>query len=423
MKAKPEQTSIICSAFAEMQTKEDLVKVLNLAKHIVYGSKTKDFALKNITFYADPRIAGNRYTVFKIPKKQGGTRTIHAPVPGLKAILRCLNFVLLCIYDTDYEDSAMGFIPGRSIKDNAARHSGKRFVYNIDLKDFFPSIDLHRVKAVLQQTPFNLSGEKEPLAFLIANLCCEVIDVQRLDKDGIFIEKAMAVLPQGAPTSPAITNFIARKIDRRLKGVSKRFGATYTRYADDITFSSQHDLYDKENEFLLEVRRIITDQGFVINESKVRLQQHWFRQEVTGLIVNKHPNIPRNYVKQLRQWLYLWETYGYEKATLLFRRDYVGKLSTLKSGVPPLERVLEGKLLYMKMVVGKDHSTYLKLNERYILLCGDQTIEKVTMPNLDEELQELIRVIKIDIDAYLEEAQQYLIINNENSISDEQAIG
>lgn len=195
MKPNPDQTAQIRAAFAEMRSKEDLVKVLNLAKKSLYGNKATDFALKNITYYADQRIVKNRYTTFKIPKKRTGFRTIHAPVPGLKAILRCLNFVLLCVYEDEYVDNAMGFIPGKSIKDNAVRHAGKHYVFNIDLKDFFPSIDLYRVKAILQLPPFNLKNEQEPLAYLLANLCCEAMEVERKDASGDLIKKTAAVLP------------------------------------------------------------------------------------------------------------------------------------------------------------------------------------------------------------------------------------
>ncbi len=424
MKPNAEQSSQIRASFAEMRSKEDLVKVLNLAKKILYGRRAPDFALKNITYYADQRISNNRYATFQIPKKRGGHRTIHAPVHGLKAILRTLNFVLLCVYKDVYEDNAMGFIPGKSIKDNALRHAGKHYVYNIDLKDFFPSIELYRVKAILQLPPFNLKNEQEPLAYLLANLCCEAMEVQRSNESGDLIKKMAAVLPQGAPTSPSLTNFIARRMDRRLKGAAKRFGVTYTRYADDITFSSNHNVYQKESEFILEVRKIIAEQGFLINESKVRLQQSGFRQEVTGLIVNAHPNVPSQYVKQVRQWIYLWERYGFVKATHYFRRDYLlNSANAQQVVIPPLDRVLEGKLRYMRMVVGENHPTWQKLNARFILLVGDRIIEKTDVPDLDEALENLFVDIRKDIDAFIAEARQFLLITQEDSIDDEETIG
>lgn len=423
MKPTTEQTAHIRAAFAEMRSKEDLARVLNLAKKAIYGSKSIDFAVKNITYHADPRIPQKRYTLFLIPKKRGGYRTIHAPVPGLKAILRCLNFVLLCVYDGKYEDNAMGFIPGRSVKDNAGRHAGKHYVFNIDLKDFFPSIDLYRIKAILQLPPFNLKNEQEPLAYLIANLCCEAIDVERRDAKGELYKKTAAVLPQGAPTSPALTNFIARRMDRQLKGVAKRFGVAYTRYADDITFSSNHNVYQKESEFILEVRKIIAEQGFLINESKVRLQQSGFRQEVTGLIVNTHPNVPSEYVKQIRQWIYLWETYGFVKATHFFRRDYIHKTSNTQGVIPPLDRVLEGKLRYMQMVVGEGHPTWQKLNARFVQLSGDRIIEKTEVLDLDEALESLFQDVGKDLDDFIADAQQFDLINQEDTQDDEETIG
>src|SRR5690606_14368924 len=123
------------------------------------------------------------------------------------------------------------------------------------------------------------------------------------------------VLPQGAPTSPVLTNAICERLDVRLHGVAKRFGMNYTRYADDLTFSSMHNtyeikpgvsakIYEKDSAFDQEVRRIIADQNFHIKESKVRLQKPGYRQEVTGLSVNNKINVSGRYVKQLRQWIF-----------------------------------------------------------------------------------------------------------------------
>lgn len=101
---------------------------------------------------------------------------------------------------------------------------------------------------------------------------------------------------------------ICERLDIRLSGVAKRFGLKYSRYADDITFSSMHNVYQKDSEFLIEIARIITDQNFHIKESKTRLQKQGFRQEVTGLIVNDKPNVNKRYISQLRMWIYCWGT-------------------------------------------------------------------------------------------------------------------
>ena len=421
MKADPEKIPEIRASFARMETKDDLVKALNLAKEILYGKGVNEFSLKNITYYADTRFQRKRYSEFQNHKKQGGTRTIHAPVPGLKAILRCLNLLLLSVYEDGYENEAMGFIPGKSIKNNAEWHTGKSFVFNIDLKDFFSSIDLYRVKTIFQLPPFNLKGEKEPLAYLMARLCCEKMEVVRKDNLGAEIKKVATVLPQGAPTSPAITNFIARKMDRRLKGVAKRFGVAYTRYADDITFSSNHNVYKKGGDFLLEVEKIISEQGFCINESKVRLQQREYRQEVTGLIVNEHPNVPRKFVKQMRQWIYLWEHYGYEKANLFFRRDYSQKAGRVLAFIPPLDLVLDGKLKYMKMVVGPEHTTWMKLNSRYSLLTQDRVISDPDLLDINKALESLFVEMRKNIDEFIAEVNYHQETNQAINIDDNEA--
>ncbi|MCS6834005.1 MAG: reverse transcriptase domain-containing protein, partial [Flammeovirgaceae bacterium] len=138
------------------------------------------------------------------------------------------------------------------------------------MKDFFHTFDRNRVKMAFMYEPFNLKGDREPLAFLLASLCTHPLEIEGEIK---------TVLPQGSPTSPTLTNILCRKLDRRLTGLANRFGATYTRYADDITFSSSHNIY-KDEEFEKELKRIIEeDRKLVINEEKTRLQKATYRQE------------------------------------------------------------------------------------------------------------------------------------------------
>jgi Reverse transcriptase (RNA-dependent DNA polymerase) len=217
------------------------------------------------------------------------------------------------------------------------------------------------------------------------------MDVERQSESGELVSKKLPVLPQGAPTSPTLTNIICRRLDFYLKAAGKRFGATYSRYADDISFSGNRHIYQKEGEFIKEIRRIIQVQGFLVNESKVRLLRPWHRQEVTGLTVNMKPNVKREYVKEIRKWLYLWETYGRGKAEMLFKRDYVAAASSSATAVPPLDKVLEGKLRYMKMVVGEEQTTYSKLKERF-----DSLIHPNDLPvtpkgdDLDDQLESIL---------------------------------
>jgi len=364
-------------AFHAMTSKRDLLRLLNWVNYLIHGDKAKGFQLKSLTYYSNPNIAKNRYTSFAINKKSGGERTIHAPVKGLKAFQKALNVVLQCVH-TPHE-AATGFIWDKSIVDNARKHVGKHYVFNTDLKDFFPSIDQARFWGRLKHPPFNLNEENGTLklANIIAGLCGAELEVERL-KDGKWIQQNRFVLPQGAPTSPSVSNIIAKRLDYKLTGLAKRFGCTYTRYADDLTFSSMHNVYKKNSAFRNELKRIVEAENFHIKESKTRLIEDIYRQEVTGLVVNEKVNVNRRYVKTLRMWLYYWEKYGYEKAAEIFKKDYKKDKGHVKKGEPNFKKVLGGKLQYMKMVKGPKDGTYRKLKKRFDkLIAKDSVIKKV----------------------------------------------
>jgi RNA-directed DNA polymerase len=354
MKIEQAHIDQIRKQFAELQSKEDLVKLLSDAKNMLYGEEYKPVPLKSLTYYANPAHCKKRYKAFSIRKKSGKDRIIHAPVKGMKSLLRSLNFVLQCIYEP--HEAATGFVLERSIVDNAKKHVGHHYVLNMDLKDFFHTFDRNRVKMGFMYEPFNLNGDKEPLAFLLASLCTHPFEI-----DG----EIKTVLPQGSPTSPTLTNILCKKLDRRLTGLANRFGATYTRYADDITLSSPHNIYTDEI-LNKELKRIIEeDQELVINPKKTRLQKAGYRQEATGLIVNDKVNVRRRYVKQIRMWLYYWEKYGYEKAEQIFKRDYIADKGHVKNINAHLVNVLDGKLEFLKMVKGGEDSAYTRLKERF----------------------------------------------------------
>ena len=364
---------IILEEFPKMKTQEDLLDLLNDVKRFLDGNpeRFKPLSIKSLNYYKSIKVFGNeRYKSFSIKKKSGKLRTINAPCAGLKVFQTCLNYILQSFYQPNA--NACGFVPGRSVAYGAKKHVGKKFVLNIDLKDFFDAIEHHRVKTIFTLPPFNLKDDKEnpnSLPYLLANLCCHPKEVTRFDKDGNPFQCVRNVTPQGAPTSPIITNLICRQLDRRLLGLAKRFRVSYSRYADDITFSSNRkDVFEDGSAFRVELKRIIEeDQKFRINEEKTRVQSRAYRQEVTGLVVNSKVNLTKRYVKQIRMWLYLWEHYGYEKATVCFHRDYNKSKGHIKHGTK-LENVLEGKLNYMKMIVGADNAAYMKLAERFEIL-------------------------------------------------------
>lgn len=380
--------------FAKMQSREDLLELLNIAKQLIYGDEAHPIRLKALAYYCNPDIAKNRYREFAISKKSGGPRKIHAPVQGLKTIQKCLNLVLQCIFEP--HTAATGFVTGRSIVDNAMVHKGMHYVYNIDLKDFFPSIGFKRVKVCLGLPPFALNDEIQDgrglLAFFIAHLCCASMEVERKDKSGSWIKEVRFVLPQGAPTSPTITNVVSQRLDRKLTGVAKRFGANYSRYADDITFSSSHNIYQPGSEFIVELNRIVAGQRFDINPLKTRLQKSCYRQEVTGLVVNEKPNVHRRYVKKIRTMLHNWEKLGFHEANKIFLSEYAEDKGHVNKGVPDFVNVLAGKLEFLRMVKGSDDSTYKKMNQRF-----NDLIQKEKLSRIQEiDFNEIIEVMMKD---------------------------
>lgn len=368
MKLKPHSEKHIRESFAAMTSQEDFLALLNYVKKLRYGENTIPFALKHLMYHSNPDLNQKRYLKFSIKKKSGGERTIHAPNKGLKIIQQCLNSILQAVYTP--HAAANGFIPGKSIVSNAYQHTGKHYVYNIDLKDFFPSIDQARVWARLKYPPFNLNEEKGRLmiANRIASLCCHKMDVERLDADKNWIIESRNVLPQGAPTSPFLTNVICQKLDHQLATVTAKSNVAYTRYADDITFSSMHNVYQPDSPFLRKIEEIISGQGFTIKESKTRLQKQGYRQEVTGLIVNEKINVHRHMIKQVRLWLFYWEKFGIDRASVYFLKSYCQSKVLPPNGIPDLINVLGGKLDFIRMVKGADNKTYKDLYGRFNLL-------------------------------------------------------
>ncbi len=357
MKVTEEQqiNQTIKNQFAKLKSTGDLVDLINAVGELLYPeddpdklkAMVKPIKLKTVMFYANSQLSeGKSYKEFTVKKKSGGERTIAAPVKPLKLIQSALNVILSAIYEP--KSYVTGFVPHKSIVDNAKVHVNKNYVYNIDLVNFFPSIELHRIKAVLKLEPFSLNTEeREKLAFLIARLCC---------KDGR--------LPQGSPTSPVLSNIVCQQLDRRLNGLAKSANCRFTRYADDITFSANKDVFNQK--FKTELERIITEQHFAINQKKTRLQGLGYRQEVTGLIVNEKVNVTKRYIGEIRAMLNNWDKKGYEAAEQRFLEVYIPAKSHTKEGNKPnFKDVLWGKLQFLSMVRGKDDAIVVRYVEQY----------------------------------------------------------
>jgi retron-type reverse transcriptase len=244
----------------------------------------------------------HHYHSFTLPKKTGGERLISAPMPRLK---RAQYWVLDNILaKVPAHDAAHGFLAGRSIVSNAAPHAGHDVVINLDVKDFFPSIAFGRIKGV-----FRHLGYGEAMATLLALLCSENrAQAWQVDGEKLFVggKARERVLPQGAPTSPMLTNLLCRRLDRRLLGLARQLGFVYTRYADDLTFSALGEAArDNVGRLLGRVRWILRDEGFTPHPDKERVMRKGRRQEVTGLVVNADkPGVSRETRRRLRAALH-----------------------------------------------------------------------------------------------------------------------
>lgn len=353
-----------------LETPKDFLNLLNEIKADLLGDKSFPFSVRQLYILCNPKNDKKRYFSFEIPKKSGGSRQICAPSGNLKWFQICLNELFKALYTPS--PYAMGFTVGKSIVDNARMHTNQNYVFNIDLKDFFPSIDQARVWKRLQLAPFNFNPK---IAGLIAGLC-SIKSVRYSDNEAF---SKCYVLPQGAPTSPLLTNAICDTLDRRLHGLAKRFGLHYSRYADDITFSSMHNVYHPDGDFRNELERIITDQHFTINIKKTRLQHCSVRQEVTGIIVGQKLNVARKYVKDVRAILHIWEKYGINAAYATFYPRYKSEKCQLHRGEPNLINVISGKLCYLKMVKGEHDPVYAKLFSQFTRLTS--TEKQVANPN------------------------------------------
>ena len=277
-----------------MSTLEKLQKTKSLsglASLLGYKPKALSYILYKLP-------SEKKYIEFTIPKKNGGKRKIQAPTDQLKQLQRRLAGMLntcfeeTCIRSKPKRSLSHGFRKKHSIITNATKHKNKRYVFNIDLKDFFPSINFGRVRGFLiKNAHFNLDPK---VATVIAQIACH-------DNE----------LPQGSPCSPIISNLIGHLLDVRMANLAKKTKCTYSRYADDLTFSTNWKEFPEklaikingsDNEWVpgRALKKEIEKVGFTINEKKTSLQYKTARQITTGLVVNKKVNIKKEYYRQAR---------------------------------------------------------------------------------------------------------------------------
>jgi RNA-directed DNA polymerase len=236
------------------------------------------------------------YVCYRVPKKTGGERVILAPKRQLKALQRRVLDTLLAKVPAG--EAAHGFVRGRSILSNARPHVGKGVVLGLDLVDFFPSITFPRVRGIFVSLGYPFS-----VASALALLCTEH-EREAVEHAGrtLYVSVTPRALAQGAPTSPALANLAARRLDRRLAGLARHHGFDYTRYADDLTFSGADRAAALR--LLAAARRVVRDEQFEPHPLKTHLTQRSARQAVTGVVVNERPGLARSVRRRLRAMLH-----------------------------------------------------------------------------------------------------------------------
>ncbi len=285
--------------------------------------------LRHLCFHSEAS-EKTHYVYFEVPKRSGGTRLLAAPHRRLaKAQRWVLDNVLARVAATAH---AHGFVAGRSTVTNARPHVGKSVVVNLDLKDFFPSITFPRVRGLFESLGYS------PAAATVLALLVTESPRMAVEHDGRRYWAAMGdrALPQGACTSPAISNLVTRKLDRRLAGAVAKAGWAYTRYADDITVSAGKAQRRQVTLLAARVRHVVREEGFTVHEKKGRVQRAASRQEVTGIGVNDKLSLPRTEVRRLR--------------AILHAAKKTGLAAQNRDGREAFEAWLRGKIAYLQMV-------------------------------------------------------------------------
>lgn len=313
----------------------DLAKILNI----------KPAHLSYVLYILEDKEKISKYNTFQFPKRKGGVRTIQAPTERLKSIQSRLSELLyVCLREINLTKNishpiSFAYQPNVSIFENAKIHKKKKYVFNIDLKDFFNSINFGRVRGYFINNKF---FELNPnVATVIAQIAC--------------YENS---LPQGSPCSPIISHLIATILDQRLLSLAKKAGCSYSRYCDDITFSTNKTDFpkliaelDSDNTWnpSNELTKIISHSGFTINLEKVRMSYYSNQQSVTGLVVNKRVNTLRKYRDTVRALVHSYYTNGDFDFKGEFKRDKIKDKNKA--------RCLEGMLNYIKQIDSKDTQT------------------------------------------------------------------
>jgi len=285
----------------------------------------------------EPRLEHYHYRV--LAKRFDSVRLIEAPKARLKDLQR--QILLWILSEVPPHTAAHGFVRGRSIRTFAAPHVGKRVVLRMDVRDFFPTFGGVRIQNV-----FRTFGYPERVADLLGGVCANAtplnvweeikpdVDLARLSE----LRKLYARphLPQGAPTSPALANICCYRLDCRLTALSESAGATYTRYADDLAFSGDHNFEKRVERFSASVAAILQEEGLRVNHRKTRVMRQSVRQHLAGLVTNEKVNVVRRDFDQLKAMLTNCVRHGAE--------------SQNRDGRPDFRSHLQGRVAFVEMI-------------------------------------------------------------------------
>ncbi|WP_234775368.1 reverse transcriptase domain-containing protein [Paraburkholderia tropica] len=315
----------------------------------------------------------DRYKTVVIKKRSGADRQLRVPVPLLKQIQKIIAAELAKEYRP--RQHVYGYVKGKNIAQKARIHVAQKWVARIDLKDFFPSINFGRVHGLFKSHPFQFNDE-------VATILTQLV------MDG-------NELPQGAPTSPIISNFICRSLDTELKQMAKEHRCLYTRYADDLVFSTNlkrlspqicspaaPDGVSIQANVGEGLRAVIQRHGFTVNDVKTRIFDNSARQQVTGLTVNEKVNVSREYVRGLRMVLHVWQKIGEASASAwFFEKHYKRNRPGWKRAEPDFREIVRGRLTFVRFIKGANDTTYLTLAKKLSKLDDGFRL------GLDEEIQ------------------------------------
>ncbi|EJG1724200.1 trypsin-like peptidase domain-containing protein [Vibrio parahaemolyticus] len=307
-----------------------------------------------------------KYRAFSVAKKGGGERKIYSPIKKLKNLQHIVKSELESYYVP--RQCVHGFVSGKNIISNAQPHVRKEYVLNIDLEDFFGSINFGRVRKLFQSSPLSLPPS---VASVLAHICCY-----------------RGALPQGAPTSPIVSNMIAFRLDRQLRELAYKNSCSYTRYADDISFSFTNRkkslpkaiaFFNGEDELVLgkDLKDIIENNWFKVNDKKTRIQHRTQRQSVTNITVNEKVNVNRKFIRQTSSMLHAIIKYGAVKAEQeyfeKYHKGYIANKHQAKMREEPgklFVQKVRGRLNYIGSVRGNSCDVWRKLMYKYTLAIG-----------------------------------------------------